>query len=509
MLFPILKKKAYTLLLIMKKNKYRLPKKVYKNNYSNFYDFLLFCFLFLRTSLILNFKYHNRKLKALKRLKKIRKNKIEFKLNRLKKTYCFLQVDLFDRVIILPRSKTYFILYPKILLNFFYKIPPLNLPVITKPKNISLRRSLFLKSNRWDFVKMNNFLVSSVISFLWNSFFLRKKSLLLGLKPFFKLSNRKFKRSKKDKAIEWKKKIKDFLISQDVHNRRTLYYLHSFKKINHAFRSLALKLSAESKIVPLFRSFYLNQRVRKKLLKKHFSLPKVKKRRKSRRVKATLRRTRKSKYKKFRFNINKIVYLKTPKAVKLCVNKLITTTKINYIIRNTSSSNYSDFYKLFFTLHGHLLKHGATLKIPTLTPTSLLTVLNESLLFKNFLRRMLFLIFKRKKNNYYFTVINYFGEVLVSRSCGAIVKRLLQKRNKKIRTAAYYFYSVIKSLSNNLKRKRRFIIHYFLKNSNLNIYNVKKIIRMFRSNRIRILKIKYTPNFSHGLPTKKKKVRRL
>jgi len=132
----------------MKKNKYRLPKKVYKNNYSNFYDFLLFCFLFLRTSLILNFKYHNRKLKALKRLKKIRKNKIEFKLNRLKKTYCFLQVDLFDRVIILPRSKTYFILYPKILLNFFYKIPPLNLPVITKPKNISLRRSLFLKSNR-------------------------------------------------------------------------------------------------------------------------------------------------------------------------------------------------------------------------------------------------------------------------------------------------------------------------------------------------------------------------
>ena len=244
-------------------------------------------------------------------------------------------------------------------------------------------------------------------------------------------------------------------------------------------------------------------------MKKKFTIVKVKRRRKSRRKKSLARRKKKPKYIPYAFNKNKIVYLKTPRAAKLIVHKLLDTTRTRYLIRNTMSSNYLDFYKLFLLLHGHLLKHGAVLKRPALNPATLLNTLNNSSAFKFFLRRMLSLTFKRKKNNYYFTIINYFGEVFLSRSCGTIVKRLLQKRNKKLRTATYYFYSIIKSVSNRLKRKRRYVIHYFLKSSNLNMYNTKKIFRMFRSNRIRILKVKYVPNFSLGLPTKKKKIRRL
>jgi hypothetical protein len=243
------------------------------------------------------------------------------------------------------------------------------------------------------------------------------------------------------------------------------------------------------------------------LSRRHFR-PVIKKRRKSRQAKVIYRRKRRN-YLKYKFNRNKIIRLKTPLAVKLAINKMIATKKIRYVIRNTMSSNYLDFYKLFSVLHGRLLKHGAQLKCPIITPQNLLNSLNNSPAFTHSLKAMLFLTFKRKKNNYYFTIINYFGEVLVSRSCGVIVKRMLQKRNKKLRNSNYYFYSIIKSICNKLKRKRRYLIHYFLKGSNLTIYNVKKIIRMFRSNRIRILRIKYVPNFSHGLPTKTKKLRRL
>jgi len=164
------------------------------------------------------------------------------------------------------------------------------------PTKIRSRRDLFLRENQWKLFRFNNFLILNISSFLRRSFYVRKKALLRSMKPFMERAGCNFKRSKKDKVHKWKKKFTKSLILTDSRNMLTKKWLISFKKINDRFHFLALKVSTDPKVIPLYKSFFLNFRIRRSLLKKQFMPIKEKKKRKrkSRRPKTTVKRKKKT-----------------------------------------------------------------------------------------------------------------------------------------------------------------------------------------------------------------------
>jgi len=181
----------------------------------------------------------------------------------------------------------------------------------------------------------------------------------------------------------------------------------------------------------------------------------------------------------------------------------------HYIPRRNKESLGEDFYLKFRNFHHLIIALGAKTKKSLPSFQELTQKIMNSVKTKNVLSRVFFLMYTKKKNNYYFTVINYFGQVILSKSCGQIVETVLKKRNKKIRTSTNYFNLMIKQMSKILRRRKIRKISNFLKTDNINFYNTKRIIKLFLKYRIKIRSIRYTPGFRHALPIKTKKARRL
>ena len=114
-----------------------------KKKFLNFSHFFLFCFFFLRLKIRSRVNFNEL---LIKRTKKTKKRK--FELSNFRKTYYFLQTDLRSNIIIPPKLKTDLISFPKLLLNFFYKISAVNVPPIKKPQKIRARRNLLVRKNQ-------------------------------------------------------------------------------------------------------------------------------------------------------------------------------------------------------------------------------------------------------------------------------------------------------------------------------------------------------------------------
>ena len=119
------------------------------------------------------------------------------------------------------------------------------------------------------------------------------------------------------------------------------------------------------------------------------------------------------------------------------------------------------------------------------------------------------LSFKKKRSNFYFTLTDLFGEVVIHKSSGSLLKKTIKKRNRKLRNSFFNLYTLLELLIKALKRKRISKIHIFEKTSSLHFYQVQKIIKRLKLSNITVQELRILNKFSHGIPKKTKKVRRL
>lgn len=121
----------------------------------------------------------------------------------------------------------------------------------------------------------------------------------------------------------------------------------------------------------------------------------------------------------------------------------------------------------------------------------------------------IFLFYKPKKNNYYLTVTNFYGEVLISCSGGQLLKEAQKSRNKKTRRTTYSFFLAAKKISSFLRRSQRTSIDFLMKPHNLTNYHVSRLLTLFKRNGMPIKSVKVLLNLPHSKPNKTKKIRRL
>lgn len=126
-----------------------------------------------------------------------------------------------------------------------------------------------------------------------------------------------------------------------------------------------------------------------------------------------------------------------------------------------------------------------------------------------FFERICYLIYKKKKNNYYFTVINYWGEVIASCSGGQILQNLKQRRNKKARSSTFSFKHSIKKIAFILRKKGIKSIYGFYHNGHLPDYLVTVVRKLFLYKKVRIRRVINCIITPHRKPYKTKKERRL
>jgi hypothetical protein len=104
---------------------------------------MLIIFLIMRRSIFSKIKIYN----IIHRKKRI---KIQYPAHftRLRRTYYFLQVDLADKIICIPRLRTNFVIFPRLLLNHYYKIPPIRLSNIREQSKIRSRKIFYLNQKQ-------------------------------------------------------------------------------------------------------------------------------------------------------------------------------------------------------------------------------------------------------------------------------------------------------------------------------------------------------------------------
>lgn len=120
------------------------------------------------------------------------------------------------------------------------------------------------------------------------------------------------------------------------------------------------------------------------------------------------------------------------------------------------------------------------------------------------------LIMRKKKNNYYLTVINGVGHTKLFISSGSFLLRFGdKKRNKKLRSSFRYFIEVLKYFANKLKQKRIFKIKYLFKPKGLRRKLLQLVINTLSEKRITVINVLKTRMPRHRIKKKLKKVRRL
>lgn len=124
-----------------------------------------------------------------------------------------------------------------------------------------------------------------------------------------------------------------------------------------------------------------------------------------------------------------------------------------------------------------------------------------NLFYKNFYYNC---IIKKTRSNIFLTIINRFGEVVISYSTGRI--KLLAKKKKRKSVNSLIF--IISKLAVLLKKKKIFKLYMLLIPLNLR-FLIKNILSLFLKYNIRIKYLKYIKVKSHGFLPRKKKIRRL
>lgn len=128
---------------------------------------------------------------------------------------------------------------------------------------------------------------------------------------------------------------------------------------------------------------------------------------------------------------------------------------------------------------------------------------------KLYFKKRLYLMCKKKRSNFYFTVTNHLGEVILNISSGRLQKNTIKKRNRKLRSAFFNIMALCKYVVKSLKKKKIKNIEVFFKPSFLKFYQCKQIVYSFSTYGIKLRKIISAPRISHGIPPKTKKIRRL
>lgn len=122
--------------------------------------------------------------------------------------------------------------------------------------------------------------------------------------------------------------------------------------------------------------------------------------------------------------------------------------------------------------------------------------------------KIIYLFYKAKKNNYYFTATNFKGEVVASCSGGQILTDLRLPRNKKQRASATFLTDAIKFISLRLRQKKFFKIHTFFYD-NLQPKELNVVQNYFKRYKVLINRVSSLVKTPHGHPFKEKKARRL
>lgn len=108
------------------------------------------------------------------------------------------------------------------------------------------------------------------------------------------------------------------------------------------------------------------------------------------------------------------------------------------------------------------------------------------------------------------TLVNGFGEVVLSLSSGAyLLKTDEKKRNKKMRASFKHFVDFLKFFTNKLKRKKVFVIKYFFRPLGMRRKFTNLLVYTFLNRSITVENILNVASRKHGLKEKNKKVRRL
>lgn len=128
---------------------------------------------------------------------------------------------------------------------------------------------------------------------------------------------------------------------------------------------------------------------------------------------------------------------------------------------------------------------------------------------KKYFKRRFYLICKKKRSNFYFTIVNQMGEVIISISSGRLQKNTLRKRNRKLRSAFFNLTGLTHYVIRSLRKKKIKTVEIFFKPSFLRFYQCKRLVYSFFMRGIKIRKLVRAPKISHGHPPKNKKVRRL
>lgn len=130
-------------------------------------------------------------------------------------------------------------------------------------------------------------------------------------------------------------------------------------------------------------------------------------------------------------------------------------------------------------------------------------------LLKNIKRPIYFLKFKKKRNNFYFTVYNTLGEVIYYLSSGRLTYYLFRRKNKKLRSSLFNLQVFVKFMCRALRKKKIFKIHFFFKSRKLYRYHNRRVFFTFLFNGIKLMNFRNPMEYSHCRKQKKKKARRL
>lgn len=120
------------------------------------------------------------------------------------------------------------------------------------------------------------------------------------------------------------------------------------------------------------------------------------------------------------------------------------------------------------------------------------------------------LTMKKKRSNYYLTLINGYGMVVFYLSSGAFLKKVHErKRNRKLRSKYIYYDEFQELFIKKLRRRKIKYIKYFLQNRGLRKRFRYNIVYGLKKNRIQLGYIKNLAIGPHSLKKKSKKKRRL
>lgn len=120
------------------------------------------------------------------------------------------------------------------------------------------------------------------------------------------------------------------------------------------------------------------------------------------------------------------------------------------------------------------------------------------------------LTLRRKKNNFYMTLIMGNGNVVFSLSSGRYLLQINEKkRNKKLRGSFKHFQEFLKKFTVQLRSRGVFNIKYFLRTASCKKRSIFQIIYTFLARGITVENILNVNSFTHSKLVQKRKLRRL